>query len=73
MITHVIYSSGLLVNSPGQDQSIGRMNQSFSRTKIAASLPHSEKSIMDDAKKQLFLVCYLLSCEDSDFCKWLIF
>ena len=48
--------TGLLVNSPGQDQSVGRMNQSFSRTKIAASLAESEKSIMNDAKKQLFLV-----------------
>ena len=45
------------MNSPGQDQSVGRMNQSFSRTKIAASLPYSEKNIMEDAKKQLFMVC----------------
>ncbi|XP_063689313.1 pericentriolar material 1 protein-like isoform X7 [Bolinopsis microptera] len=49
------HESSLLVNSPGQEQSVGRMNQSFSRTKIAASLPHSEKNIMDDAKKQLFM------------------
>eukprot|EP00116_Pleurobrachia_bachei_P007302 sb/3467564/ len=45
---------GLLVDSPtAHDKSIGHTNASFSRTKVAASVPGSERLVLEDAKKTL--------------------
>ena len=64
----ILYFLGLLVNSPStNDKSVGHLNSSFSRTKIAASQPETEKAIMDDAKKRLFEVSFLNDNNNSKF------